>query len=176
MRNISTAAPEPKKFFFMALFAVCLSFFSWGQQETGSKPFYNPKADARADIKNATAQAEKEHKNVMLQIGGNWCIWCTRFHNLIETNDSLNKLMSENYVYLPVNYDQNNKNSPLWAELGFPQRFGFPVFVILDKEGKIIHIQNSAYLEEGKGHSPGKVAQFLKNWSPAAVAGKTISR
>lgn len=84
--------------------------------------------------------------------------------------------MNTNYVYLPVNYDKNNKNSPLWGELGYPQRFGFPVFVILDDKGKIIHIQNSAYLEEGKGHSPEKVAQFLKNWSPAAIAGKTITR
>ena len=176
MHNISTAASGLKEFLFLTIFAACLSFVSRGQQENTSKPFYNPKADAHADIKNAVIQAQKEHKNIMLQIGGNWCIWCTRFHNLIETNDSLTKLMNDNYVYLPVNYDQNNKNSPLWAELGYPQRFGFPVFVILDHEGKIIHIQNSAYLEEGKEHSLQKVAQFLKNWSPAAVAGKTITR
>lgn len=176
MYNILVVFSGLKKFLFLTMMASSLAFTGMAQQNTPSKPFYNPKADAHADIKNAMIQAQKEHKNIMLQIGGNWCIWCTRFHNLIETNDSLHQLMNNNYVYLPVNYDQNNKNSPLWAELGYPQRFGFPVFVILNDEGKIIHTQNSAYLEDGKGHSPEKVAQFLKNWSPAAVLGKTINR
>lgn len=176
MHNIFAAASGLRKFLALTIFAIGLSLVSRAQQESATKPFYNPKADAHADIKNAVAEAQKEHKNIMLQVGGNWCIWCTRFHSLIETNDSLNKLMNDYYIYLPVNYDKNNKDSPLWAELGYPQRFGFPVFVILDDEGKIIHIQNSAYLEDGKGHSPEKVAQFLKNWSPAAVAGKTITR
>lgn len=67
---------------------------------------------------------------------------------------------------------KKNDKDPIWKELGFPQRFGFPVFVILDENGNRIHTQNSAYLEEGKGHSPAKIAEFLKHWSSAAVAGK----
>ena len=50
-----------------------------------------------------------------------------------------------------------------------PARFGFPVFVILDEQGKRIHTQNSAYLEEGKGYSEKKVAEFLNIWTPKAV-------
>lgn len=156
------------------LFLNFALFLTAGAQDKKATQFYNPNADARSEIKAAIERATKEHKNILLQVGGNWCIWCTRFHQLIETNDSLHRLMYDNYLYLPVNYDQHNKHDTLWAELGFPQRFGFPVFVILDAKGKKIHIQNSAYLEEGKGHSPEKVARFLKNWTPDAVAGKTI--
>ena len=54
------------------------------------------------------------------------------------------------------------------ASLEYPQRFGFPVFVILDGEGRRLHTQNSAYLEEEQGHSKKKVLEFLEHWSPNA--------
>ena len=41
--------------------------------------------------------------------------------------------------------------------------------MILDGKGKLLHIQNSAYLEEGKGYGKSKVMEFLSNWSPAAI-------
>ena len=55
------------------------------------------------------------------------------------------------------------------AKLGYPQRFGFPVFIILDKEGKRIHTQNSAYLEQDKSYSKEKIMEFLNNWNPTAL-------
>lgn len=34
--------------------------------------------------------------------------------------------------------------------LNNPARFGFPVFVVLDDEGKVIHIQDSSFLKKAK--------------------------
>ncbi|WP_118974519.1 thioredoxin family protein [Taibaiella koreensis] len=144
------------------------------QEAREGAKLYNPAADANADIKQAVKQAQQQHKNVMLMVGGNWCIWCTRFNQTVTGNDTLSKLMSDNYVLVHVNYEKKNAGDKLWAGLGYPQRFGFPVFVILDNKGNRIHTQNSGYLEEGKGHSPAKIAEFLQQWSPAAVAGKTL--
>jgi len=157
----------------LLLFPACIA---GAQAQKSYGNLYNPQADARAEIRQAVARAGREHKNVLLQIGGNWCIWCIRFHHLVETQDILRRLMSDNFIFLPVNYDQQHKNDSLWGDLGYPQRFGFPVFVVLDETGKEIHIQNSAYLEEGSGHSVSKVAEFLGQWSPAAIQGKTIKR
>lgn len=161
---------------FLSILLLCLVFPGFAQEQKNYGKLYRPDADARADIKKAIILAQKEHKNIMLQIGGNWCVWCIRFHHLVEANDTLNKLMNDHFIFVPVNYDQHNKNDSLWSELGYPQRFGFPVFVILDEAGKEIHIQNSAYLEEGAGHSPAKVAEFLKHWTPEAVSGKNLTK
>lgn len=151
------------------------SVLAFGQEQKKAAPkLYNPEADVHTDIKKAVQLAAREHKNVMLQVGGNWCIWCTRFHNTVAANDTLRKQQNDNYVMVYVNYEQKNSKDPIWKELGFPQRFGFPVFVILDDKGNRIHTQNSSYLEEGKGHSPEKIAEFFRQWSPDALAGKTL--
>ena len=55
------------------------------------------------------------------------------------------------------------------SRLGNPARFGFPVFVVLNGEGKVMHIQDSSYLEEGRGYNKDKVLRFFKNWTPAEV-------
>ena len=47
--------------------------------------------------------------------------------------------------------------------------FGFPVFVVLDDSGYVIHIQDSSFLEEGQGYNQEKVMRFFKNWTLQVV-------
>lgn len=140
------------------------------QTESEKPKLYNPEANAKKEIADAVSQAKKEGKNVLLQIGGNWCVWCLRFNDLVTKDPTLSKLMNDNYVVVHVNYSKENKNEDVLASLGYPQRFGFPVFVVLDQNGKRLNTQNSGYLENGKGgHDPEKVAEFLKGWTPEAI-------
>lgn len=146
---------------------LCLSAGpSFAQEKTA---IYNPLANAETDIKNAVKLAAKENKQVLIQVGGNWCSWCTRFQNTVKNSDTLRQLMDDNYVMIHLNYSPENKNEASLARLGYPQRFGFPVFIILDGKGQRIHTQNSAYLEEGKGYDKKKIAEFLEQWSTHAI-------
>ena len=61
------------------------------------------------------------------------------------------------------------KAESLMKRLNNPARFGFPVFVVLDEKGTVLHIQDSSFLEEGKVYDEKKVLRFLKNWTPKAV-------
>ncbi len=134
---------------------------------------YNPQADAKADIAKAVKKANADGKHVFLQLGGNWCGWCIQFNKLVTTDEALKTYMESNYVILHVNFSPENQNKEVFASLGYPQRFGFPVFVILDGKGNRLHTQNSEYLEEGNGHSTKKVMAFLESWSPAAIDQKS---
>jgi thioredoxin-related protein len=140
------------------------------------QPIYNPAADAQTEINAAVKQAAAEGKHVFLQIGGNWCVWCRRFHQIVHDDAELNQYLKDNYVVVPVNYSKENKNEKVLEKLGFPQRFGFPVFVILDAKGNRIHTQNSAYLEADGGYNKEKVLGFFKQWSPAALDPKTYTK
>ncbi|MFC5408127.1 thioredoxin family protein [Larkinella bovis] len=158
-------------------FLLLLGGFSAALAQEPPKPaapkIYNPQANAQQDIKNAVTKAAREGKHVLVQIGGNWCSWCIRFHQLVHSDTTLNRLLHDNYEMLLVNYSPENKNEETLAQLGYPQRFGFPVFVVLDGQGNRLHTQNSAYLEEGKGHSPKQVAEFFQQWSPKALDPKS---
>ena len=154
--------------------AILLGSISLMAQEKFS--VYHPEADAKAEIASAVAKANAEGKHVFLQLGGNWCGWCKLFHDLTTTDEELKKYIAENYEVVHVNYSKENENLEVMKSLDFPQRFGFPVFVILDGSGKRIHTQNSGYLEEGKGHSQKKVMEFLQAWSPEALKAENYSK
>lgn len=144
--------------------------FSFAQLNAQGKfNVYHSEADAKAEIAAAVTKAKQENKHVFIQIGGNWCGWCKMFHELTTTDEELKNYIAENYEVVHVNYSKENENKEVLAELGYPQRFGFPVFVVLDGNGVRIHTQNSGYLEEGQGHSKKKVMEFLQQWSPAAL-------
>ena len=130
---------------------------------------YNPEADVSADISQALIRAKAENKHLFLQIGGNWCSWCRKFHKLCSEDPEISAMMSKSYIAIPVNYSKENRNFAMMKKLDYPQRFGFPVFVILDSAGKRIHTQSSAYLEDGDGYSKKKVLEFFSQWSPDAL-------
>lgn len=130
---------------------------------------YNPNADAKADIARAINKARQENKHVFIQIGGNWCPWCVKLHNFLNSDSVLTDILSNNYVVVKVNYSKENKNIEVLKQLENPQRFGFPVLVILDSSGRRIHTQDSGLLESGDGYDRKKVLNFLKNWTPEAM-------
>lgn len=135
---------------------------------------YHPEENADSMINIAVKKAEKEGKHVFLAVGGNWCSWCITFDKLTKEDSSIRNFIEKNYVIYHVNYSKENENQPVLRRLGFPQRFGFPVFVILDGKGNRLHTQNSEYLEDGgKGYKPVKVLSFLESWSPVAVDPKS---
>lgn len=127
---------------------------------------YDAKANAEKDIQNLVAKAKKEKKNIMIQAGGNWCIWCLRFNQYVQTTPELKKLVDDNYLYYHLNYSPENKNEKVFSKYGNPgDKFGYPVFIVLDQNGKMIHVQQSDVLEEGKGYSLEKVKEFFKSWT-----------
>jgi thiol:disulfide interchange protein len=132
-----------------------------------AQSLYNEEADGCKQLDDAIAQAKKESKFVMVQVGGNWCKWCLRFNEFITTNDKTSKILKDNFVFVHLNFSPKNKNEAAMKRMGNPQRFGFPVLVILDENGQRIHTQNSSYLEKGDGYSEKEVVSFLLNWTPA---------
>lgn len=148
---------------------VSMSF----SQDLSKFKLYSQSENAEQKIDEAVKRAKKEGKHVFIQIGGNWCIWCARFHDFITTDKSIDSLIKANYIVYHLNYSEENYNAKLLAKYEYPQRFGFPVFLILDGTGKLLHTQNTVYLEEGKkGYNRDNVIGFLKDWSPAALDSK----
>ncbi len=144
-------------------------FLNARSQSTDTAHLYNVKGDAEKEIAAAVKKAKAEHKFVLIQGGGNWCGWCKRFSLTVANDAKLDSIVNADFVVYHLNYSSENKNQKVFAKYGYPQRFGFPVFIILDGNGNRIHTQNSEYLEEGKGYDKDKIAEFFESWSPAAL-------
>lgn len=145
--------------------------------QTALKKVYNEDINPIEQIDQAIVKAKSDGKFVICQVGGNWCSWCLRFADFITNDSTISHMIDENFVYIHVNYKPNKSEVKEKAELAKkmlnrlnnPARFGFPVLVVLDEEGRVIHIQDSSFLEEGKGYNKEKVIRFFKNWTPKAV-------
>lgn len=145
--------------------------FLFSQMETAQ--IYNPDANARENIAAAVKQAKAENKHVLLQIGGNWCPWCIKLHGMESADTQIDSLLKADYVRVLVNVarEKDKRDPELMASLGNPQRFGFPVLVVLNQQGDRIHTQDSWYLELEKSYDKEKLMHFLEMWNVAA-AGK----
>jgi thiol:disulfide interchange protein len=125
---------------------------------------FDPSRDASADIDGAIAEARRTGKNVLVDVGGEWCIWCKRLDAFFVENRDVAEYMRQNYVTVKVNYSKENKNEAVLSR--YPKVAGYPHLFVLDATGKLLHSQNTGKLEKGKGHDPEKVLAFLKEWAP----------
>ena len=152
----------------VALFATAVN----AQEQTAPKKVYNEEINPLEQIDQAIAQAQAEGKYVICQVGGNWCPWCLRFADFVTNDSTIYQVIEQNFVYIHVNYNPRKAGDvgkALMKRLNNAGRFGFPVFVVLDEKGNILHIQDSVFLEEGKGYNEDKVLRFFQNWTPDAV-------
>jgi len=159
--------------------------------QPGLKKVYDEKINPLEQIDRAVSKAKSEGKFVVCQVGGNWCPWCLRFADFIANDTTVSNVIADNYEYIHVNYNPRRPASEgaeqaamLMNRLNNCGRFGFPVFVVLDGDGRVLHIQDSSFLEsdvEVTAERPGagarrewynkeKVLRFFKNWTPAAVS------
>ena len=159
----------------LAVLAASLSLTMSAQ--TTLKKVYNEDIDPMAQIDQALVKAKAEGKFVVCQVGGNWCPWCLKFADFIENDTAISRMIDENFVYIHVNYNPRKSQGEeklaqgraLMKRLHNAGRFGYPVFVVLDEEGQVLHLQDSGLLEEGESYNQQKVMSFFKNWTPKAV-------
>ena len=162
-----------KNIFSIVVLTVALfSLAANAQEETAPKKVYNEEINPLEQIDQAIVQAQAEGKFVICQVGGNWCPWCLRFADFITNDSTISSIIEQNFIYIHVNYHPRKAGEvgkALMKRLNNAGRFGFPVFAVLDEQGNVLHLQDSSFLEEGKGYNKEKVLRFFQNWTPKAL-------
>ena len=153
--------------FLTTLFFIFVNGIVFAQGDEAK--IYDATANAENDIASAVKKAKTENKHVLIQAGGNWCSWCIEFNKFSHADGQIDSLIEHCFVVYHLNYSRENTNNTVFAKYGYPQRFGFPVFVILDANGNRIHTQDSEYLEQGRSYNRQKVFEFLLQWTKQAL-------
>ena len=159
-----------KKYLLIALI-ICGNLVAFSQssseqiaQEKATLPKpYHPEEDGLARIEELILQAKKDNKKILIQIGGNWCVWCLRFNHLVTTDPELKAILEKKYLYYHLNYSPENKNEKAFAKYGNPgEKYGYPAVLVLDKKGYLLATRKTEDMEATNGYDKDKVKKFLQ--------------
>jgi len=155
-----------RNFRLVGFFLFIISGITFSQSKDVYRPVdeFDPNRNGAKDIQDAVVEAQKVNKRIILDVGGDWCIWCHRIDNFIESHKGINDYLYKNFILIKINYSKENKNEELLSK--YPEIPGYPHFFVLESNGKLLHSQNTGELEQDKGYSDEKMMIFLKKWAP----------
>jgi len=126
---------------------------------------YDPARDPAQDLRQAILIAQKENKRIMLELGGDWCIWCKYMDEFYETHSDILRFRADHYVLVKVNFSDENMNQEFLSQ--YPAAAGYPHIYILDSDGTFLHSQDTVELEDGAvSYVPEVFMAFLEKWAP----------
>jgi thioredoxin 1 len=131
------------------------------------KVIYAPGIDAHEEIKQAVAQAAKQHKNVLIVFGANWCYDCHVLDHAFHRPD-LTSVLQKNYEVVHVDVGEGDKNQDIMQQYGVPMKKGIPALAVLDSHGKLLYSQQGGEFEKARSLAPEDLLTFLNKWKPAA--------
>jgi len=150
-----------KVFFFFALLLTTNSIL--GQTKESIEKF-DPARNPFDDLKSAVELAKESNKRIILDVGGEWCIWCHRIDAFMHNTEEIKSLLDKNFIILKINFSKENKNEKFLSQ--YPLIEGYPHFFVLDTDGKFLHSQDTGALEKDKDYDKEKFIAFINEWKP----------
>jgi ketosteroid isomerase-like protein len=132
-----------------------------------SENLYPAGADAEKEIREAVAEAGKNHKRVLLVFGGNWCYDCHVLDLAFRQSD-LAPLLKANYEVVHVDIGEYNKNLAIAQRYQVPLQKGVPAIAVLDSSGKLLFSQTHGEFENTRKLGPEDLIAFLNQWKPGS--------
>lgn len=123
---------------------------------------YDPSRDPFADGRAALLLAGQTGRQVLIEVGGNWCSWCHLLDRFLAENIQVRKKLNRHFVVLKVNVSEENENADFMA--GLPRPSGYPHIFISDRRGHIIYSKDTAELVENGKYSQQRFVEFIDRW------------
>ena len=120
---------------------------------------YDEKADAGAQVKQALAQAQVNHRNVLLVFGANWCKDCRELDKAMHGKSRA--LIDGKFELVKIDVGNFDKNLDLAARYGDPIKKGIPAMVEVSADDQVIYSTGSGELADARRMGDQGVYEFL---------------
>ena len=161
----------------VSLLVTLLSFSSFAEKAidlpTYSK-IYDDKRDPFKDAFAALALAKKTNRNVLIEIGGNWCSWCHKMDAFLEKNPEVYQKLHSQFVLLKVSVSDSNENEGFMSTL--PPVLGYPHMYVSTAAGKMVLSKDTAELQDNGQYSSQQWLAFIKKWQADSDQSKTSKK
>ncbi len=131
---------------------------------------YDDQRDPFADANAALTLAKKTNRNVLIEIGGNWCTWCHKMDAFLLKNPKVYQALHNKYVLLKVSVSDYNENADFMKSL--PPVLGYPHMYVSTASGKMLLSKDTAELQDNGGYSKDYWLAFLNKWQSQSVEQK----
>jgi len=128
---------------------------------------YRADANATDDINRALATAVKQHKRVLLDFGGNWCLDCHVLDNAFH-QPRIAPLLNNNFVLVHVDVGRYDKNLDLAKKYHVNLEKGVPSLAVLNARGAVLY--STEDFERARVLSEDDVIAFLDKWKPPSAS------
>lgn len=132
------------------------------QLPTFSK-IYNEQSDPFKDASAAIKMASQSKRNVLIEIGGNWCAWCHKMDAFLEQNPDIYQALHQNFVLLKVSVSDSNENAAFMQ--GLPPVLGYPHMYVSTAKGKVLLSKDTADFLTSGNYSRSAWLSFIEQWS-----------
>ena len=149
----------------MALPAPKLSISSLADLPVVERTPYDTGADAAKAVDAAFARAKKNHKRVLIDLGGNWCPDCLMLANLMRLPE-MKRFLAAHFEIVAVDIGRFDKNLDIPARFGITSRLeGVPSVIIAEPNGKFVNQGKTSALADARHMPPQAVADWLAQWA-----------
>jgi len=132
-----------------------------------NQQLYRADAVATQDIQQALASADKQHKRVLLDFGGNWCLDCHVLDNAFH-HPRIAPLLNDNFVLVHVDVGRYDKNLDVAKKYHADLEKGVPSLAVVDAQGNVLYATRD--FERARVMNEEDVIQFLDKWKPEHAA------
>jgi thioredoxin-related protein len=140
------------------------------QAQPKREPIFAEDGKGMERVEQALAAAGRENTRVLLKVGGNWCPWCYKLHDLFTNDKTIATLLRNEYERVLLDSKQDKPALEKWQIT--PK--GYPYLAVLDPSGRKLVEQETGSLEIGDKHDPNKVRAFLEKWKPAPLDANSV--
>ena len=135
-----------------------------------SPQIYDPRADGNAQLTAALAQAKRDGKRVLLNLGANWCGDSQAMYRLLRNDPDIRRELERHYVLVLVDVNKRGdapRNAEVVSRFGDPLGRGIPVLLVLAADGTLLNADPSERLADNDHQDPARVLAYLRKWANA---------
>lgn len=125
---------------------------------------YDEGADPPAQLRAAVDEAGSSGRNILLEVGGEWCVWCRILEKYLHDTPEVREAFESSFVIVKINHSEEVPNDDFLGR--YPEISGYPHFFVLDAKGALLHSQNTGELEQGRSYDREKMLAFARRWGP----------
>jgi thioredoxin-related protein len=125
---------------------------------------YDATRDPAADLTAAIPRAQRENKRILLEVGGEWCVYCRLLNKTIHDDERLVKRLDDDFIVIKVNFSVDVTNDAFLAR--YPTVPSYPHLFVLETDGTFLVSETpNSFMDKDK-YVADKILAFLEKWAP----------